>query len=149
MMRRILGVVLGYATMAVFIFLTFSLLYLILGADGSFEPKSYDVSLIWIIISFIFGIIAAVLGGYVCVLISKSQTPSMVLSALVLVIGLTLGISQLGPQINEVQEVRTESVPNWDAMQKAKQPAFILLMNPIIGALSVLGGSRLKKEYDD
>ena len=148
-MRRILGVVLGYATMAVFIFLTFSLLYLILGAEGSFEPKSYDVSLIWIIISFIFGIIAAVLGGYVCVLISKSQTQSMVLSALVLVIGLTLGISQLGPQINEVQEVRNASISNWDAMQKAKQPAFMLLMNPIIGALGVLGGSRLKKEYDD
>jgi hypothetical protein len=33
-------------------------------------------------------------------------------------------------------------------MQKAKQPPIVSLLNPIIGALGVLAGARLKKSDD-
>jgi hypothetical protein len=32
-----------------------------------------------------------------------------------------------------------------EAMQNAKQPAYMLILNPIIGALGVFAGSKLKK----
>ena len=42
--------------------------------------------------------------------------------------------------------MRSADVPNMEAMQKAKQPAIMLLLNPIIGALGVFAGSKLRKE---
>ena len=146
MVRNILGVVLGYVAMFAFVFITFTILYFILGADGSFESGTYGVSLIWIIISFILSIAAALLGGYLCVLISKNQKAALVLAGLVLVLGIAMAIPALNDSTNEVQEMRIADVPNMEAMQKAKQPPIVLLLNPIVGALGVFAGSKLRKE---
>jgi len=43
MIRNTFGVVLGYVAMFAFVFITFTILYFILGADGSFEPGTYEV----------------------------------------------------------------------------------------------------------
>ena len=149
MVRKVLGVIIGFVSMMVFTFITFSILYLILGPEGSFRPKSYEGSIIWIIISLIFSIVAAFLGGFICAVISQSRKSAMVLSVIVLLIGLSMAVYQLGPQMNEAEELRIGPVSNLEAMQKAKQPAFMLLMNPIIGALGIVGGARLKKEEED
>ncbi|MBE0550960.1 MAG: hypothetical protein IH619_01090 [Ignavibacterium sp.] len=146
MVRNILGVVLGYVAMFAFVFITFTGLYFLLGADGAFQPDTYEVSLVWIVISLILGLAAAVLGGYLCVLISKNQKATMVLAGLVLVLGIAMAIPVLGDSSNEVQEMRNDNTPNMEAMQKAKQPPLVALLNPIIGALGVFAGSRLKKE---
>ena len=146
MVRNILGVVLGYLAMFAFVFITFTILYFILGADGAFESGTYEVSIIWIIISFILGLVAALLGGYLCVLISKNQKAALVLAGLVLVLGIAMAIPALNDSTNEVQEMRIADVPNMEAMQKAKQPPIVLLLNPIIGALGVFAGSKLRKE---
>jgi predicted RND superfamily exporter protein len=146
MVHNILGVVLGYVAMFAFVFITFTGLYFLLGADGAFQPDTYEVSLVWIVISFILGLAAAVLGGYLCVLISKNQKAAMVLAGLVLVLGIAMAIPVLGDSSNEVQEMRNDNAPNMEAMQKAKQPPLVALLNPIIGALGVFAGSRLKKE---
>ena len=146
MVRNILGVVLGYVTMFAFVFITFTILYFILGADGAFESGTYEVSIIWIIISFILGLVAALLGGYLCVLISKNQKAALVLAGLVLVLGIAMAIPALNDSTNEAQEMRIADVPNFEAMQKAKQPPIVLPLNPIIGALGVFAGSKLRKE---
>jgi ABC-type transport system involved in multi-copper enzyme maturation permease subunit len=146
MVRNILGVVLGYVAMFAFVFISFTVLYLILGADGSFEPGTYEVSLIWIIISFILGLAAAVLGGYLCVLISKNQKTALVLAGLVLLLGIAMAIPALGNASNEDQEMRRGDVPNMEAMQNAKQPVLMLLLNPIVGAIGVYVGSKLRKK---
>ncbi len=146
MVRNILGVVVGYIAIFAFIFLTFTLLYLILGENNSFESETFDVSLLWIIFSFILGLIAASLGGYVCVLIAKNQKPAMVLAGFVLVLGIAMSIPALSVSSEEAQEIRKPNVPNMEAMQKAKQPIFLLLLNPIIGALGVFAGARFRKE---
>ena len=146
MVRNILGVVVGYVAIFAFIFLTFTILYLTLGENNSFEPETFDVSLLWIILSFILGLIAAILGGYICVLIAKNQKPAMVLAGVVLVLGIAMSIPALSISNEEVQEIREPNVPNMEAMQKAKQPIFLLLLNPLVGALGVLAGARFRKE---
>ena len=145
MVRNILGVVLGYVAMFAFVFISFTVLYLILGADGSFESGTYEVSIVWVIISFIFGLAAAVLGGYLCVLISKNNKAVLVLAALVLIFGIAMAIPALGESADDVYEMRKNDVSNMEAMQNAKQPAYMLILNPIIGALGVFAGSKLKK----
>ena len=64
--RAILSVVVGYVAMFAAIFLTLSGLCLLLGQDLSFQPGSYEPSLLWTAVSFALGVGAAVLGGYVC-----------------------------------------------------------------------------------
>lgn len=73
MIRNISGVVVGYLVMFVFIFVSFTAFYFILGVEGAFEQDTYKVSLVWIIISFILSLIAALLDGFVCKLISKNR----------------------------------------------------------------------------
>lgn len=148
MVRNILGVVLGYVAMFAFVFITFTGFYFLLGADGAFRPDTYKVSLVWIIISFILGLAAALLGGYLCVLISKNQKAALVLAGLVLVLGIAMAIPALSDSSNEVHEMRNDKTPNMEAMQKAKQPPLVALLNPIIGAIGVFAGSKLRKEKE-
>lgn len=146
MFRNILGVVVGYFAMFIFVFITFAGLYFLLGADGAFQPDTYEVSLVWIIISFILSLAAAVLGGYVCVLISKNQKAALFLAGIVFIIGIAMAMPVLSESADEVHEMRSADVPNLEAMQKAKQPPLVALLNPIIGALGIFAGSRLKKD---
>jgi MFS family permease len=134
--------------MFAFVFILFTVLYSILGADGSFEPGTYEVSFIWIVISFLLGLAAAILGGYLCVLISKNQKVALVLAGLVFVLGIAMALPALGESADEVHEMRKNDVPNMEAMEKAKQPVYMLILNPIIGALGVFAGSKLRKEED-
>jgi hypothetical protein len=146
MTKKILGVVAGYIAMAAFIFLTFTVLYLLLGADGSFEPGSYHVSTTWLVMSFILGLFAAILGGCVCVMITKDKKVALWLAGLVLVLEIVFAFPALGESDEERNKVREGEVSNTEAMQNAKQPTLALILNPIIGAIGVIAGSRLKKD---
>ena len=77
MLRKIIGVVAGYVIMALLIFILFTLLYLVIGADGAFQPGNYQASGTWLVLSFILGLIAAVVGGFVCVLIAKDKKAAL------------------------------------------------------------------------
>ena len=146
MARKIIGVIVGYIAMAVFVFITFTILYLILGAEGSFMPGRYQVSTTWIILSIILGLIAALIGGLVCVLIAKDRKVAYWLAGIVFVLGIILAIPNFSVSEEELNKVREGNVDNMEAMQSAKQPPLTLILNPIIGAIGVIAGSRLKKE---
>lgn len=146
MARNIIGVIIGYIAMAVFVFATFTTLYLILGAEGSFQQGTYQVSTTWIIFSIILGFIAAVIGGLVCVIIAKDHQVAIWLAGLVLVLGIILAIPALGVSEEEMSKVREGNVDNMTAMQNAKQPPVALILNPILGVIGVIAGSRLKKK---
>ena len=140
--KAIISVILGYVVMAVTVFITFTVAYLVMGADGAFEPGTYDISTPWVVISIVLSFIAAVAGGFVCAAVAKSPTPPKVLAAVVLILGLLLTIPSLTR--DEVQaEARTGEVGNVEAMQGAKQPLWITLLNPFIGAVGVLVGAGL------
>jgi len=145
MLRKIFGVVAGYIAMAVLIFILFTILYLILGADGAFQPGNYQASTTWLVLSTILGLVAAVIGGLVCVIIAKDHKAAIWLAGLVLVLGIILAIPSLNVPDEEMNKVREGNVDNMEAMQNAKQPPIALILNPIIGAIGVIAGSRLKK----
>lgn len=144
MARKIIGVIVGYVTMFVVVFLSFTILFLIISSDGAFQMGSYQVSTTWIILSFVLGLIAAIAGGLVCVLIAKERKIALWLAGIVLVLGFLLAIPALLGE-TELNTVRKGNVDNIKAMQNAKQPPITLILNPIIGAIGVLAGSRLKK----
>lgn len=142
--RNILGAILGYVVMFVFIFATFSAAYLAMGADMAFTPGGYDVSMTWIGISAILGFIGAIVAGYVAKLIGKSAGAVKILAGIVLVLGILMAIMiAVSPKPSEA---RSADTPNMEAMSKAQTPLWVAAINPIIGFAGVLIGGSLRKE---
>lgn len=145
MARNILGVIVGYLSMAIFIFVAFTVFYLVLGADGAFEPGFYKVSTTWLIGSILLGIISALFGGWICTIIAKNQKAGMILAGIVLVLGIVFALPALNVPEAEMNKVREGTVTNLEAMQNAKQPPLAVLLNPLMGAVGVFIGTKLKK----
>ena len=144
MVRAIVGVIVGYVVMTILIFLTFSAAYLGMGASRAFRPGAFDPSLFWIIISFFLSFVAALVGGYVCAAIAKSKRAAQILAGLVFIIGILVAIPVLTANDTRLN-VRIGDVPNMEAMQKARTPGWVALMNPLIGAVGVMVGAGIRQ----
>jgi hypothetical protein len=141
--RKILGGILGYVVMFIFIFATFSAAYLIMGTEHAFKPGSYDVSNRWLAVSTVLGFIGAVFGGYAAAMIGKGGMAVKITAGIVLLMGvLTVAMVAISPR---TVEARGNDVPNMEAMSKAQTPLWVAVLNPIIGVVGVLIGGSLKK----
>lgn len=145
MVRKIVGVIVGYIVMALVVFLTFSAAYLIMGANHAFKPGTYDVSLRWAALSFVLSLIAAIVGGYVCALIAKSTRAAQVLAGIVIVLGILVAIPVLTSTDTRPNR-RPDTVPNMQAMQSARTPKWVAILNPIVGAVGVLVGAGIRQK---
>lgn len=144
MVRAILGVIVGYVVMALLVFSALTVADLAMGANAAFNAGTFEVSLMWIVISFVLSLIAALIGGYTCALISRGRTAPQVLAGLVFVLGLILAIPAVKGKDTR-PNVRSGDVPNMQAMQNARTPTWVALINPIPGAAGVLIGSSLRR----
>jgi hypothetical protein len=144
MWRAIGGVILGYLAMAVFVSLSFTAVYLAMGADRAYQPGTFEVSTTWIAISFILSFTGAILGGLVCVLIARSPRPAMVLAGLVLVLGAANVVFEIQRAKNP-PPAREDDVSIIQATRESRQPVWVAVITPVVGALGVLVGARLKK----
>lgn len=143
MLRSILGAIAGYVVMFIFIFVTFSGLFFVLGTERTFNPGNYQVSMLWVVISTVLGLIAAVAGGYVASMAGKGFTAVKILAGIILVMGaLTAAMVAFTPAPTES---RTTDVANMEAMTKAQTPLWIAILNPIIGIVGAVVGGRMRK----
>jgi hypothetical protein len=143
MLRGAVGVVVSYVAMAVLVFVMLSLLWMVLGASGAFESGSFQTSMTWSVASLVLGFAAAVVGGWLCAKIAQGPTAPKVLAGLVLVLGLLFCIPVL--MQDPSTEARAGDMPMLQAMQKAVTPAWVALLNPIVGAAGVMLGARRKR----
>ncbi|HEY0971582.1 MAG TPA: hypothetical protein VGE02_11500 [Gemmatimonadales bacterium] len=139
MLRTAGAVVLGYLVMAILVFALFTSAYAVLGAEGAFMPGSYDVSAAWILVSVVVGIVAALAGGWVARRIARDVRGPRALAVLVLVLGLGMAALSLGGSRPDPGP-REGAPTNSEAMQQARTPTWMMLLNPLIGALGVLVG---------
>ncbi len=149
MVRAVLAVIVGYLVMALLVFSSFSLAYLLMGADGAFRPGTYEVTPLWLVVSFVFSFIAAVVGGWVCATIARRSPAAKGFAAVVFILGLLLALSVLMASDDARPQVREGNVGNIAAMQNAKQPAWVALMNALIAPAGILLGARLKEGDKD
>ena len=144
--RIISSVVVGYVTMFVAVFLIFSAAYLLLGTGGSFQADSWDVSGAWITVSILVGVVAAIAGGYVCAAIARDSRGPWALVVVVVVLGVILAIPALTGTYDDIGVgARPATVGLFEAMQNAKQPVWIAFLNPLLGAVGVMIGAKLKQ----
>ena len=142
--RIVGGVIAGYVAMVFAVFILFSATYMMLGTDGAFQSGSWDVSFAWIVASVVVGIVAAVLGGYLCALIAKNPNGTKALIAVVVVLGLVMALPVLFGAVEVAAGPRPDTVPMLDAMQNAQQPTWVALLNPLLGAVGVWIGAGLR-----
>ena len=141
-MRTLGGVVLGYLMMVAFVYLSLWLLYQIVGAEGAFQPGVYEVTGLWIVLSFALSVAAAMLGGYVCAAIAPNVQAPKILAIVVLVLGFAFAVPVLtnsGPTVPRAGEVS-----NNEAMKNARQPPWVALLNPLFGGIGVLIGAGIR-----
>ena len=112
-----------------------------LASIAFFQPDSYEVSTLWLAISILISICSAILGGYVCAAISKSMRACQVLALIVLVLGILLCL----PKMREDPVNRAGDVPALQVMQLAQMPVWAHVLTPILGAIGILVGARMKK----
>ena len=144
-MLRIIGsVILGYAVMAALVFATFTLAYFAMGADKAFQPGTYDVTPLWLAVSFVLSLIAAVFGGKVCASVGRKSSAVNGLVGLVLILGLLSAVPAFTTSSSVI--VRAGDVPNLEAMMNAKEPAWFALLLPVIGVVGVKIGGKSKSD---
>jgi hypothetical protein len=145
MVRAILAVIVSYVVMFLLIFLAFTGMYSLLGADGAFKPGSYQASNRWLAIAFAVNLVVAIIGGLICAAIAKGGRAPLALAAVVFVLGLLFAIPSLIARTDTRNVVRSGDVPMMEAMQKAKEPVWVPLLFPFVGAAGVLIGGKLKR----
>lgn len=143
MLRTVGSVILGYIVMAAFVFLSFSLLFVAMGPDRAYQPGTYEVSGLWVVVSFVLSFIAAVLGGWVCVLVARTQLGPQILAAAILVFGLVLAVMELGSAPADLPTVRDASVGVMEAMRNSRNPTWINFLTPLVAVVGILAGARL------
>ncbi len=94
---------------------------------------------------FVPSFIAAFVGGWVCATIARRSTAAKGFAAVVFILGLIVALSVIMASDDARPQVREGNVGNIAAMQNAKQPGWVALMNAFIGPAGILLGARLKE----
>ena len=144
MVRAVLSVIAGYAAMFLVVFASFSAAYLAMGTERAFRPGTYEVSGLWLAVSFVLSVGAAAVGGRLCAALSRSGKAPWALAGLVLVLGLLMAVPVMQAS-RQNPEPRTAAVGNLEAMSRARQPVWVALLNPRVGFVGVLVGARWRK----
>ena len=149
MAKNFISIIAGYVMMAVLMFAGFTAAYALLGADGAFRPASFETSSTWLVVSVAVSFLAAVAGGWLCARLACNKNMVYVLAAVIIVLGLISAFPVLTAGDSDQNPVRSGPVSNLEAMQKAKQPLWIVLAMPLLGAAGVVLGGKRKKPLPD
>jgi len=142
----VLGAVAGYLAMAIFIMATFYAAFPILGMDRLFAPGTYDASAVWIALSFVLGLAGAFLGGWVASSVGGKSYAVHVLAGMVLLFGILSALA--APNQDEPRGgARGADATMTDAMNYARQPLWITLVNPLLGVAGVLIAGRRRMNF--
>jgi len=71
--------------------------------------------------------------------------PDAVLAAVVLVLGFLLAVLSTTLRPADTHEVRAGNVPNMEAMNKARHPTWVVFLGPVVAAVGVVVGGKLKR----
>jgi hypothetical protein len=142
MLRATAGVIVGYLAMFLVVFVLLSGAFLALGVDRTFQPGTYDVTTLWLVVWFAVTALAGLAGGYVCAALSASRKAPVVLAGLVLLLGLAMAAPVLMAKPPEANQMRGADVGNLEAMQYAREPVWVAIMNPVLGAAGAILGAR-------
>ncbi len=135
MLRAILAVIVAYVAMFILIFVSFTAAMLAMGTERTYQPGTYDVSTLWVIVSSVLNLLIGLAGGVICILIAKrgSKAP-IALMVVMLVLGFAMAITSGG---REDPGSREGDVSPLDAASKSQAPAWSYWVTPLLGVAGV------------
>ncbi len=144
MLRSVLGVIGGLVLLVILQVASFMTMYGLMGTDWSFKPRSFQPSTRWTAMQFVIIIVTSIIAGLICAAIAKGGKAPLALAAVVLVVGLGAAVlkTSLRP---DTHEVRIGSVSQQDARDKARPLMWVVFLGPVIGAVGVAIGGKLKR----
>lgn len=145
MFRNIVAVIAGYLVAGITIFAVFTGAYALLGTEGSFQPGSYEIKPLWTVMAIVVGVLAAMLGGYVCKAIARNSRAVFSLALLMVILGAVTAFGELKGGAGKDPGSRPPGLSGTEAMKNARQPPWMLFLNPLLGFAGALIGGRLKK----
>ncbi len=144
MLRSVLGVIVALILLVILQVASFMTMYGLMGTDWSFKPASYQPSTRWTAMQFVIIIVTSIIAGLICAAIAKGGKAPLALAAVVLVLG--LGAAFLRTSLHpETHEVRIGNVSQKDARDKARHPTWVVFLGPVIGAVGVVIGGKLRR----
>lgn len=144
MVKSIGAAIVGYVAIFAMVFGLMTASWFAVGVERTFRPGSWEVTALWNALLLIAAVIAAVVGGYVTATIAKDRRGPYVLIGIVVILGLLLALPALTGQGPTATGPRPAALPMLEAMQNGIQPAWVALLNPVLGAVGVLLGMRLR-----
>lgn len=143
MMRAILGFTAGLIVMTVTVIVGFVVGPFVFGTELVLEEESYKATFFWNVCSAIIGLVAAVLGGAACQLISRNKRAAIALAILAFVASIPAVLRGPDPE----PPARPADVVGFKAIQGAMmhpyEPLFTRILNVVLGTGGVLLGSFL------
>ena len=144
MLRSVLGVIIALILSVILQVASFMTMYGLMGTEWSFKPTSYQASTRWTAMQIVIIIVTSIIAGLICAVIAKGGKAPLALAAVVLVLG--LGAALLRTSMHpDTHEVRIGNVSQKDAMDKARRPTWVVFLGPVIGAVGVLAGGKLRR----
>jgi hypothetical protein len=144
MQRACAGVIMGGVMTFMVAFLTYPAVYLALGPEVAFESDSYRPTQGWIACNIVIGFVAASVGGFACATIGQSPKAPFALALIVAALGLLAAVMVVdrpdpGP--------RTDDLSRPTVLLNARHPMWFVLLNPVVGTVGILFGSRLRQPH--
>src|ERR1700748_647880 len=88
MLKSLLPIIVSYfAIFAIFVAI-FTCLYFVLGVERVFQTDSYEVSMLWIVLTLVIGFLVSIFSGFLCAVISKSWRTCQVFALIVFVLAM-------------------------------------------------------------
>ena len=144
MLKNIVAIIVSYVAMFVLFMAIFTGLYFALGVERVFQPDSYEVSMLWIIVTLVIALLGTMFAGYLCAAISKSWRTCQVFALIVFLLALVQCLSALRRD-SEGPNVRAGEVTYLEAIGHAVTPTWLHFVNPVVNGLGILLGARLKR----
>jgi hypothetical protein len=138
MLRSIIAVIVTYIAMMVFVMGVFAGLWFGMGPDRLLEPGTWKGNMILCIAAPAITVIGGLLGGVMCARIGRARKPVIALAAVTFVVGMVCCYFTL--QKPEPTGPRDPELTMEQIMEQGREPTWIAILNPIIGAGAVLIG---------
>ena len=141
MSQQNVAVFVGYVSSLLFMFIGLSLAYVMLGTEAAFQPESFKPSGLWILITFAAGVVASAVGAVVAGRMAPGTKASLALADVVLMLGFLFAVLLLIANASAETGPRSGDLSLMAAMAQAQQPAWVLLIYPLIAKVGVYLGA--------
>ncbi|MCE7974635.1 MAG: hypothetical protein DYG92_10005 [Leptolyngbya sp. PLA1] len=138
MVRSIVAVVVAYVVMTVVVMGAFAGMWFGLGPDRLLQPGSFKGTMLISIAAPSITVVSGLLGGWLCAKMARGRGPVMALAGVVLVLGLLTAYFTL--QKPYPADPRPAGMTLAEMMEVGREPTWVAISNPILGAAGVLIG---------